>query len=122
MDVNKVKGFFLKKNLGKGWADNPQPSEANWISKSLPYNWHLSVSFNIEEGKPHYWVCLFDGGLEQAEVECSELNQVKAEVRRLEMFVYKKLATEDTECFTDSDVTELVADLYRRLHDVDALI
>tara|TARA_R100000388_G_scaffold93843_1_gene79406 strand:+ start:184 stop:468 length:285 start_codon:yes stop_codon:yes gene_type:complete len=92
MDKNKVKAYFLIKNLGEGWAENAQPNEPNWISKSLPYDWHISVSFDIKEGKPHYWVCLFDCGIEQSEVECSDLNQLKAEVRRIEMFVYKKLA------------------------------
>jgi hypothetical protein len=122
MDEAKVRAYLLKRYLGKGWKENPQPNDPNWITKSLPDNHDLSVRYNVKDSKPHYVVCLFNCGIEQSEVECSELNQVKAEVRRLEMFVYKKLATEDTECFTDSDVTELVADLYRRLHDVDALI
>lgn len=122
MDKAKVRAYLLKRYLGKGWKENPQPDEPNWITKSLPDNHDLSVIYNVKDGKPHYVVCLLDCGLELSEVECTEVTQVKAEVQRLERFFFIKLAKQDIECFSESDVTELVADLYRRLHDVDALI
>lgn len=122
MDKAKVRAYLLKRYLGKGWKENPQPDEPNWLTKSLPDNHDLSVRYDVKDGKPHYVVCLLDCGLEVSEVECSELKQLRTEIRKLERFFFIKLAMLDLECFSDNDVTELVADLYRRLHDVDALI
>lgn len=122
MDKAKVRAYLLKRYLGKGWKENPQPDEPNWITKSLPDNHDLSVRYDVKDGKPHYVVCGLHCGLEQSEFECSELKELKAHIRTLERFFFIKLAKQDIECFSEGDVTELVADLYRRLHDVDALI
>lgn len=74
----------IKDCLGEGWVENPQPDDKNCLTKSLPNHYHLSVSFDMQNDNPSYWVCLFDGGLEHSESECSDIKQVKAFVERLE--------------------------------------
>jgi|TARA_E500000318_G_C3444965_1_gene166568 hypothetical protein len=79
----------MKHYMGKVWLENPQPDDQNRLTKSLPNHYDISVSFDVENDEPYYWVCLFDRGLELAEFECGTINQAKAIANKLERSLQK---------------------------------
>ena len=86
---NQMNTEKMKQYLGKVWLHNPQPDDKHRLTKSLPKCYDISVSFDIQNDEPYYWVCLFDRGLELAEIECDDISQAKAVAKRLEHSIQK---------------------------------